>query len=208
MVLVRGETIEGVEKGGNMAVPLLAQELSGGVFLGFIGAVSFATFLAVVAGLALAGAAALSHDLWVNAVRKGEVPEREQIRVARIATVLMGAMAIALGIALEGQNVAFMVGLAVAIAASANFPGAAHVDLLAPVHDMGRGGEHRGRHGLGRRGDRRGRPGRDPVARFRLRTLPVLQLGPGDALRGAKSTPATAWTAGPPSTSPPMRATS
>jgi cation/acetate symporter len=122
MVLVGRETIEAVEKGGNMAAPLLAQELGGEVFLGFIAAVSFATILAVVAGLALAGAAALSHDLWVNAVRKGEVPEREQIRVARISTVLMGVMAIALGIALEGQNVAFMVGLAFAIAASANFP--------------------------------------------------------------------------------------
>src|SRR3712207_9486791 len=71
---------------------------------------------------ALAGAAALSHDLWVNVVRDGEAPEREQLRVARGATVVMGALAIVLGIVLEGQNVAFMVGLAFAIAASANFP--------------------------------------------------------------------------------------
>jgi cation/acetate symporter len=105
-----------------MAAPLLAQEVGGEPFLGFIAAVAFATILAVVAGLALSGAAALSHDLWVNVVRHGEAPEREQLRVARIATVLMGATAIVLGIALEGQNVAYMVGLAFAIAASANFP--------------------------------------------------------------------------------------
>jgi cation/acetate symporter len=122
MALVGQDTIIGVEKGGNMAAPLLAQEVGGTPFLGFIAAVAFATILAVVAGLTLAGAAALSHDLWVNVVRGGQAPESEQLRVARIATVVMGAMAIALGIALEGQNVAFMVGLAFAIAASANFP--------------------------------------------------------------------------------------
>jgi cation/acetate symporter len=75
-----------------------------------------------VAGLTLAGAAALSHDLWVNVVRGGHAPEKEQLRVARMATLLMGVIAILLGIALEGQNVAFMVGLAFAIAASANLP--------------------------------------------------------------------------------------
>ena len=122
MALVGQGAITGVEEGGNMAAPLLAQELGGQVFLGFIAAVAFATILAVVAGLALAGAAALSHDLWVNVVRGGEASEREQLQVARAATVVMGAIAIALGIALEGQNVAFMVGLAFAIAASANFP--------------------------------------------------------------------------------------
>jgi len=122
MTLVGQEAITDVEAGGNMAAPLLAQELGGQPFLGFIAAVAFATILAVVAGLTLAGAAALSHDLWVNVVRSGEAPEREQLRVARIATLFMGAAAIALGIALEGQNVAFMVGLAFAIAASANFP--------------------------------------------------------------------------------------
>jgi cation/acetate symporter len=105
-----------------MAAPLLAQEVGGEPFLGFIAAVAFATILAVVAGLALSGAAALSHDLWVNVVRHGEAPEREQLRVARIATVVMGVTAMILGIVLEGQNVAYMVGLAFAIAASANFP--------------------------------------------------------------------------------------
>jgi cation/acetate symporter len=122
MALVGRGTIAGVEKGGNMAAPLLAQEIGGDPFLGFIAAVAFATILAVVAGLALAGAAALSHDLWVNVVRGGQADEREQLKVARIATVVMGGIAILLGIVLEGQNVAYMVGLAFAIAASANFP--------------------------------------------------------------------------------------
>ena len=122
MALVGQGPISDVEAGGNMAAPLLAQDLGGEVFLGFIAAVAFATILAVVAGLALAGAAALSHDLWTNVVRGGEAPEREQVRVARISTAIIGAIAIALGIVLEGQNVAFMVGLAFAIAASANLP--------------------------------------------------------------------------------------
>lgn len=122
MALVGRDTITGVERGGNMAAPLLAQEIGGQPFLGFIAAVAFATILAVVAGLTLAGAAALSHDLWVNVVRHGHAPESEQLRVARLATLVMGLAAILLGIVLEGQNVAFMVGLAFAIAASANFP--------------------------------------------------------------------------------------
>jgi cation/acetate symporter len=122
MALVGQGPIKNVEEGGNMAAPLLAQNVGGEPFLGFIAAVAFATILAVVAGLALSGAAALSHDLWVNVVRHGEAPEHEQLRVARAATVVMGAAAIVLGIVLQGQNVAFMVGLAFAIAASANFP--------------------------------------------------------------------------------------
>ena len=83
---------------------------------------AFATILAVVAGLTLSGAAALSHDLWVNVVRHGEASEHEQLRVARGATLVLGVMAIGLGVTFKGQNVAFMVGLAFAIAASANFP--------------------------------------------------------------------------------------
>ena len=122
MALVGQSAITGVEEGGNMAAPLLAQEVGGEPFLGFIAAVAFATILAVVAGLVLSGAAALSHDLWVNVVRHGEADEREQLRIARLATLVMGAAAIVLGIVLEGQNVAYMVGLAFAIAASANFP--------------------------------------------------------------------------------------
>jgi cation/acetate symporter len=122
MALVGQGQITAVEKGGNMAAPLLAQAVGGEPFLGFIAAVAFATILAVVAGLTLSGAAALSHDVWVNVVKGGQADDREQLRVARFATLIMGAAAIVLGIALEGQNVAYMVGLAFAIAASANFP--------------------------------------------------------------------------------------
>jgi cation/acetate symporter len=122
MVIVGQDAIRAVDKGGNMAAPLLAEVVGGTGFLGFIAAVAFATILAVVAGLTLSGAAALSHDLWVNVVRKGAAPEREQFLVARVATVLGGVVAIVLGVAFKGENVAYMVGLAFAIAASANFP--------------------------------------------------------------------------------------
>ena len=122
MVLVGPKAITAVDQGGNMAAPLLAELLGGTPFLGFIAAVAFATILAVVAGLTLSGAAALSHDLWVNVVRKGHSEEWEQLRVARLATVALGIVAVTLGITFKGQNVAFTVSLAFAIAASANFP--------------------------------------------------------------------------------------
>jgi cation/acetate symporter len=122
MVLVGREAITAVDAGGNMAAPLLAEALGGTSLLGFIAAVAFATILAVVAGLTLSGAAALSHDLWVSVHRKGEAPREEQLMVARIATVVLGVVAILLGIVFKGQNVAFMVGLAFAVAASGNFP--------------------------------------------------------------------------------------
>ena len=122
MVLVGPDAITGFDRGGNMAAPLLAEALGGTPFLGFIAAVAFATILAVVAGLTLSGAAALSHDLWVNVVRHGEANAVEQLRVARGATVVLAIAAIVLGIVFKGQNVAFMVSLAFAIAASANFP--------------------------------------------------------------------------------------
>ena len=122
MVLVGPDAIRAVDAGGNMAAPLLAELLGGTPFLGFIAAVAFATILAVVAGLTLSGAAALSHDLWVNVVRGGHADAREQLVVARVATVVLGLIAVVLGIAFKGQNVAFMVSLAFAIAASANFP--------------------------------------------------------------------------------------
>jgi cation/acetate symporter len=122
MVLVGREAIVAVDKGGNMAAPLLAEVLGGTGLLGFIAAVAFATILAVVAGLTLSGAAALSHDLWVSVYRKGDAPREEQLRVARAATVVLGIVAILLGILFKGQNVAFMVGLAFAVAASGNFP--------------------------------------------------------------------------------------
>lgn len=122
MALVGQDDIKRIDPGGNMAAPMLAEILGGNAFLGFIAAVSFATILAVVAGLTLSGAAALSHDLWVNVVRKGHANESEQLKVARGATLLLGSLAIILGIIFKGQNVAYMVGLAFAIAASANFP--------------------------------------------------------------------------------------
>jgi cation/acetate symporter len=121
-VSVGHAAITAIDKGGNMAAPLLANALGGTPFLGFISAVAFATILAVVAGLTLSGAASLSHDLYVNVMRGGHAPEHEQLKVARGATIMLGVLAIALGLAFKGQNVAFMVGLAFAIAASANLP--------------------------------------------------------------------------------------
>jgi cation/acetate symporter len=122
MVMIGRETIMRIDPGGNMAAPLLAEAVGGTPFLGFIAAVAFATILAVVAGLTLSGAATLSHDLWVNVVRGGHSDDREQFVVARISTVLLAAVSILLGVTFRGQNVAYMVGLAFAIAASANFP--------------------------------------------------------------------------------------
>jgi cation/acetate symporter len=122
MVLVGQQQILAVGGGGNMAAPLLAQTIAGNIFFGFICAVAFATILAVVAGLTLAGAGALSHDLWVNVIRGGHAPEREQLIVARLSSVILGVGAVLLGIVFQGQNVAYMVGLTFSIAASANFP--------------------------------------------------------------------------------------
>jgi cation/acetate symporter len=121
-VFVGQDIIKGMDKGGNMAAPLLAEVLGGNVFLGFLAAVAFATILAVVAGLTLAGASALSHDLYLGVFKKGKSNEKDQVKMARMATVALGIVAILLGILFKGQNVAFMVGLAFAIAASANFP--------------------------------------------------------------------------------------
>jgi cation/acetate symporter len=120
--LVGREVIAKVDAGGNMAAPLVAELLGGTPFLGFIAAVAFATILAVVAGLTLAGASALSHDIFVHVVRRGHASDSEQVRVARAATVVFGILAVLLGVVFKGQNVAFMVGLAFAIACSANFP--------------------------------------------------------------------------------------
>jgi cation/acetate symporter len=120
--LVGRDVIRAIDPGGNMAAPLVAELLGGTPFLGFIAAVAFATILAVVAGLTLAGASALSHDIFLHVVRKGEASESDQVKVARISTVVFGAVAVLLGILFKGQNVAFMVGLTFAVAASANFP--------------------------------------------------------------------------------------
>ncbi|WP_273457137.1 cation acetate symporter [Nevskia ramosa] len=108
--------------GANMAAIHLAHAVGGDVFLGFISAVAFATILAVVAGLTLSGATAVSHDLYAHVLRKGKVNDKDEIRVSKFATIGLGILAIILGIVFEKQNVAFMVGLAFAIAASANFP--------------------------------------------------------------------------------------
>jgi cation/acetate symporter len=123
-VLIPGgqAAIRDIDAGGNMAAPILALQLGGTPFLGFIAAVAFATILAVVAGLTLAGASAYSHDIYVNVIKKNRATEEEQVKAAKAATVVFGVLAVALGILFAGQNVAFMVGLAFSIAASANFP--------------------------------------------------------------------------------------
>jgi cation/acetate symporter len=120
--LVGRDVIRTIDPGGNMAAPLVAELLGGTPLLGFIAAVAFATILAVVAGLTLAGASTLSHDIFVHVVRRGHATDAEQMKVARLATVAFGVVAVGLGILFKGQNVAFMVGLAFAVACSANFP--------------------------------------------------------------------------------------
>jgi cation/acetate symporter len=108
--------------GNNMAAVHLSSVVGGNLFLGFISAVAFATILAVVAGLTLAGASAISHDLYAHIICKGQGSEQKEVMVSRMATILLGVIAITVGIAFEKQNIAYMVGLAFAIAASANFP--------------------------------------------------------------------------------------
>jgi len=108
--------------GGNMVAMHLAKAVGGDMLLGFLAAVAFATILAVVSGLALAGASAISHDLYARVIMKGQASEASEIRVSKFATIVLGAIAIVLGILFETQNVAFMVGLAFGVAAAANFP--------------------------------------------------------------------------------------
>ena len=127
---VGSANIAAVDAGGNMAGPLLAQFIGGGpdsffgnFMLAFVSAVAFATIVAVVSGLVLAAASAIAHDLYVGVVRHGKtVTPTGQVKAARIATLIVGAMSIGIGIAAKGQNVAVLVGLAFAVAASANFP--------------------------------------------------------------------------------------
>jgi cation/acetate symporter len=125
--LVGRENI-GVLSGGtlvpnqNLAAPLLAAELGGELMLSFVSAIAFATILAVVAGLTIASSSAFAHDIWFNVVKGGQEDEREQVMVARIAAAVIGGLAIVLAIALRSLNVAFLVGLAFAVAASANVP--------------------------------------------------------------------------------------
>ncbi|WP_315764985.1 cation acetate symporter [Sphingomonas sp. Y38-1Y] len=115
--------VEGGLRGGrNMAAIHLAQAVGGNLFLGFISAVAFATILAVVAGLTLSGASAVSHDLYASVFRRGRADSAAELRVSRITVLVLAVVAILLGIAFEKQNVAFMVSLAFALAASSNFP--------------------------------------------------------------------------------------
>ena len=120
------DTAKGVIKGGagtaNMAAVLVAKVVGGDVFFGFISAVAFATILAVVAGLTLSGASAVSHDLYATVLKNGKADSAAELRVSRFTTIALGIIAVILGIAFEKQNIAFMVSLAFAIAASANFP--------------------------------------------------------------------------------------
>ena len=106
----------------NLAAPLLAREVGGEVFLSFVAAIAFATILAVVAGLTIAASSAFAHDIWFTVVKQGREDEREQVLVARVTAVAIGALSIVLAIALRSLNVAFLVGLAFAVAASANVP--------------------------------------------------------------------------------------
>ncbi len=129
MVLTNPEyadTAKGIIKGGggsaNMAAVLVAKAVGGNVFFGFISAVAFATILAVVAGLTLSGASAVSHDIYATVIKKGMADSDSELKVSRITTLVLGVVAVSLGIMFEKQNIAFMVSLAFAIAASANFP--------------------------------------------------------------------------------------
>ena len=112
----------GLRGGGNMAAVHLATAIGGNLFLGFVSAVAFATILAVVAGLTLAGASAVSHDIYASVVRKGEASSDEELKVSRRTVLGLAIAAILLGILFEKQNVAFMVSLAFSLAASGNFP--------------------------------------------------------------------------------------
>ncbi len=125
LVATNPEYLDATQKiigGNNMAAIHLSHAVGGDFFLGFISAVAFATILAVVSGLTLAGASAISHDLYASVIKKGKADGMAEMRVSKMATVGLGILAIFLGIAFEKQNIAFVVGLAFAIAASANFP--------------------------------------------------------------------------------------
>jgi cation/acetate symporter len=118
---IGGEIAKGLKGGGNMAAVHLSKAVGGDLFLGFISAVAFATILAVVAGLTLSGASAVSHDLYASVFNKNCTSEQE-LRVSKIATICLGILAMVLGIAFEKENVAYMVMLAFTIACSSNFP--------------------------------------------------------------------------------------
>ncbi|MGA6207697.1 solute symporter family protein [Nocardia testacea] len=120
--IVGPDRILGAAGGQNAAAPLLAFELGGVILLGIISAVAFATILAVVAGLTITASASFAHDIYANVIRRGKADDAAQVRVSRITAVVIGVLAIALGILANGQNIAFLVALAFAVAASANLP--------------------------------------------------------------------------------------
>ncbi len=120
--LVGGDVIKAAPGGVNSAAPLLALELGGPLLLGFISAVAFATILAVVAGLTITAAASFAHDIYANVIKKGNVPPDGEVKVARRTVIVIGIFAIIGGIGVQGQNIAFLVALAFAVAASANLP--------------------------------------------------------------------------------------
>jgi cation/acetate symporter len=122
MWLVGGKQILAAPGGGDSAVPLLAFKLGGTLLLAVVAAVAFATILAVVAGLTITASASFAHDVYANVLRRGQAEPGEEVRVARIAAVVIGAVAVIGGICAKGIDVAFLVGLAFAIAASANLP--------------------------------------------------------------------------------------
>ena len=156
----------------NSAAPLLAYELGGTVLLGLISAVAFATILAVVAGLTITAAASFAHDIYASVIKQGEVKPDGEVRVARITVVVIGILAIIGGIFANGQNVAFLVALAFAVAASANLPTILYSLFWKRFNTSGRAVEHVRRadllpraHRVLARRVRQGRPGdrREPV---------------------------------------------
>jgi cation/acetate symporter len=127
--LVGQDVIKAADRGGNLALPLLAQHLGGGagthggeIMLGLVSGVAVATILAVVAGLTLSTSGAIAHDFYVNWLKSGRVEERKQVHVARLSAIAIGIFAMMLGIMVQGMNVAVLVILAICVAASANFP--------------------------------------------------------------------------------------
>jgi len=121
-IMKDGKEVTQLLGGNNMAAIHLSHAVGGDLFYGFISAVAFATILAVVAGLTLSGASAVSHDLYASVIKKGKANEADEMRVSKMTTLALGVIAIVLGLVFEKQNIAFMVGLAFSIAASANFP--------------------------------------------------------------------------------------
>jgi cation/acetate symporter len=135
---VDGDLAKGLKGGGNMAAIHLANAVGGNVFLGFISAVAFATILAVVSGLTLSGASAVSHDLYATVFKHGNADSASELRVSKMTTVCLGVVAVFLGIAFEKENVAYMVMLAFVIACSANFPILFMSVLWKELHHQGR----------------------------------------------------------------------